>query len=280
MDDQELGTTLEITKMRCSDLVSSKRKVLGGLRELDVFEECSRRECWEKSGRAPLTGRWVEDSKPTGWGARFVVRRYLEPRDDRLPTFAATAALANALLVLAHGAQDSGWETHMADVSTAFLHGELKKCAGQANVNLEPPPEVEAGPKMVWRLTSALCGLRGAPQHDRRPSVMRCGTQGGSRTCWTRACSSGRKRRDGGHYGRPRGRHPDFRRPTLRSGPHGEVEGVLLEVGSSVVGTQLSVFLGRERRRVPTGFVFGVGHSNIEESCEVLGVTGSRTSLG
>ncbi len=156
MHDQELGTNLETTKMRCPDLASAKNKEQRGLRELDVFEECPRRECREVSGRVPLTRRWVEDRKPNGWRARLIVKGYLEPKDERQLTFATTAALANVRLVLAHEAQNNEWETNVADVSKAFLNAELKKCAGQADVFVEPPPEAKAAPGCLETKASLL----------------------------------------------------------------------------------------------------------------------------
>ena len=92
---------------------------------------------------------------------RLVVQDYTREREleDDL-TFASTPLLLSLKILLLFAIQ-KGYTIIFGDVSTAFLHAELK--SGDV-IHVRPPKEYYGWTNLVWELLSPLYGLRTSPK--------------------------------------------------------------------------------------------------------------------
>ena len=74
---------------------------------------------------------------------------------DYADVFAPTCSLPVVRAFLAHAAAN-GWEVRHADITTAFLNGDLLP---DERIYVELPPQLGAGPGKVGLLKKALYGL-------------------------------------------------------------------------------------------------------------------------
>ena len=95
---------------------------------------------------------------------RLVCRGFNEPVYDKDETYASTPGITSLKLVLNH-ALNKGHKVYVGDISTAFLHADVK-----GTVYVRPPPDyvpkknVKAGDEVLWKLKKAMYGLKSAPK--------------------------------------------------------------------------------------------------------------------
>ena len=108
-------------------------------------------DCWEKTGRAPVTVRWVDVQKAEGVRSRLVARDFKGGDKDRDDLFAATPPLESKRLLISRAATSSkGKLTRkllFIDVKKTHLN---PKC--QHDVYIDLPAEAEGGPGMCGEL--------------------------------------------------------------------------------------------------------------------------------
>ena len=164
-------------------------------------------------------------------------------------------------LALAASKRHTPWKTLVIDVARAFLNATLAECEGQETVYVEAGDGAEG---KCWVLHRALYGLRGAPcawQNNLRTTLMTHG--------WEPHLL------DASLYIHPSGcrlvAHVD---DLLLTGPPGEVDRRCQELQSRYklsveeVDEKPTSFLGRELRKIASGFVWGVDGDYITKCAE------------
>ena len=112
-------------------------------------------ECWEKTGKAPVTVRWVDVQKVDCVRSRLVARDFKGGDKDRDDLFAATPPLESKRLLISSAATSSkGKLTRkllFIDVKKAYLNS---RC--QQDVYFDLPAGAEGGPGMCGKFNFCL----------------------------------------------------------------------------------------------------------------------------
>jgi hypothetical protein len=154
--DDVHGGVLDISKVR-----EARSEEIEFMKSRSIWREVPIEECWSKSGKAPVTVKWVDTEKLGG-----VVRSRLVARDfkskgekEREDLFAATPPLELLKAQLSRAASKKGRKVLVIDVKKAHLY---PLC--ESEVFIELPPEAGAKPGTCGQLVHWLYGFRPAAQ--------------------------------------------------------------------------------------------------------------------
>jgi hypothetical protein len=154
--DDVHGGLLDLGKVR-----EARSEEIEFMKSRCIWKEVPIHECWEKSGKAPVTVKWVDTEKLGG-----VVRSRLVARDfkmkgekEREDLFAATPPLELLKAQLSRAASKRGRKVLVIDVKKAHLYPEC-----EADVYIELPLEAGAKPGVCGKLVHWLYGFRPAAQ--------------------------------------------------------------------------------------------------------------------
>ena len=139
------------------------------VKKLPVYQERDVQECWEKTGRRPISTRWVDTRKGSGVRSRWVARDFKPAgeakRDDLFAAMPPLEAKKILFKLAAHSFDGSRTKRRrkmklmFVDVSKAHLNGI---CEGDHYVEL--PEEAEAKDGKCGKLLRWLYGMRPAAQ--------------------------------------------------------------------------------------------------------------------
>ena len=133
------------------ELVREARKEeVGFMKKRNLWEDRTVKECWEKTGKAPVTVRWVDVMKPGETLGEWLVRSRLVARDfkgedkDRDDLFAETPPLEAKRMLFSRAAtrrEDGRWRKLMfIDVRKAHLNPRCEQ-----DVYIDLPKEASGG---------------------------------------------------------------------------------------------------------------------------------------
>ena len=168
-DEEEVRyTSLQVPRLRDSGefpkelLQQGMMKELQAMKDFKVFKEVQRSSLTPDQQRSILTSRWVHRWKGDEVRSRLVARGYDQHIKDLDDVYASTPILVSLRLLLAVSLS-CDWSIVSADVSTAFLHAELRS---DVPIFMMPPSEFypDAGKNVLWQLQRAMYGLRSAPR--------------------------------------------------------------------------------------------------------------------
>ena len=135
------------------------------VREMKLYKKVPISECYSKTGKAPITTRWIDinkgDVEQPHYRSRLVDREVNTYKRDDL--FAATRPFEALVLILFMAAIANKGETIMVnDISRSFFHARAKR---EAFIQL-PPEDTKAGQEdMRVRLQCSMYGTRDAAQN-------------------------------------------------------------------------------------------------------------------
>ena len=104
---------------------------------------------------------WVHRRKPTEVRSRICVQGQTQRISDLDGTY-ASAPIATTLRLLLASALTIGLAVVLGDISTAFLHADLRDLGGR--VLMWAPTEFYPQQDVLWLLKKAMCGLRTSPK--------------------------------------------------------------------------------------------------------------------
>ena len=145
------------------ELKKAKETEMSSMQDFKVFEQVHRDSLTADQQKALITSRWVHRRKGDNLvRSRLVCRGFNEQIADKDDIYAGTPMLSSfrCLLTLS---MSRGWEMYTGDVSTAFLHADVR----DDGIHVEPPTGEDTdseGRRVVWRLRKAMYGLRSAPK--------------------------------------------------------------------------------------------------------------------
>ena len=135
------------------------------VKKIQVYEERSIEECWEKTGKRPIPTRWVDILKGEDERSRWVAQDFKGNDKNRDDLFASMPPLEAKKALFRMGAirmKNRPGKRKMKmlfiDVKKAHLNAECT----QENVFVELPTEASAQPGMCGMLKRWLYGMRGA----------------------------------------------------------------------------------------------------------------------
>jgi hypothetical protein len=154
--DDVHGGVLDIGKVR-----EARAEEVVYMQSKGIWKEVPTQKCWDKTGKAPVTVKWVDTEKLGGVVRSRLVARDFKPRGEkeREDLFAATPPLELLKAQLSRAASKRGRKVLVIDVKKAHLY---PKCEGE--VFIELPPEAGAGPGVCGQLVHWLYGFRPAAQ--------------------------------------------------------------------------------------------------------------------
>lgn len=134
------------------------------IKQIPLYEECPVQECKTRTGKMPISTKWVDVAKEGGVRSRWVARDF-KPRgeQDRADLFAAMPPLEAKRLLFRQFAIHRNrvgrlkYKLMLIDVKKAHLNGTCEDDA----VYVQLPAEAEA-PGTCGRLLKWLYGMRGA----------------------------------------------------------------------------------------------------------------------
>ena len=140
------------------EVSNARKEEIGYMRSRTIWGVKPISECWEKTGKAPVSVRWVDVQKAEGVRSRLVARDFKGGDKDRDDLYAATPPLESKRLLISRAAtRRKGKLTRkllFIDVKKAHLN---PRC--QQDVYIELPAEAEGGPGMCGKLNFWLYGL-------------------------------------------------------------------------------------------------------------------------
>jgi hypothetical protein len=143
---------------------ASRAEELAFMKEWNVWDVVPISECWQKTRKAPLQGKWVDVNKGDFTRpvvrSRYVAKEFADKRSDEF--FAATPPLEALRMILSHAASGrrsskGGRKILVIDARKAHLHAMAER-----TVYVALPPEVRR-PGMCALLRRCLYGTRDAP---------------------------------------------------------------------------------------------------------------------
>ena len=122
------------------------------IRDMKLYDKVPVSECWEKTGKGPITTKWIDinkgDEARPKYISRNVAREIARSKKDGL--FAATPPLEVLKLILSCLATANNGERLMvADVKRAYFHA---KCKRLTYVQLPPEDILPGEENMCGRL--------------------------------------------------------------------------------------------------------------------------------
>jgi len=128
------------------------------MNEWDVWDIVDERECWNKTGKGPISGRWVDhnkgDTEKPNIRSRYVAQEVARWKDATM--FAATPPLEAIRALLSNIARKKGRKLLLIDVRKAYLHADVGR-----EIYVRLPKEMGCAGK-VGRLKKCLYGTRDA----------------------------------------------------------------------------------------------------------------------
>ena len=104
--DDVSGKALDPEKVR-----EARKEELGYFHRYEVYEKVPTRECWERTGKAPIGVRWIDinkgDAENPAYRSRLVATEI--KRDQREDLFAATPPLEALNTAGIHGHDRGNW---------------------------------------------------------------------------------------------------------------------------------------------------------------------------
>jgi hypothetical protein len=154
--DDVNGGLLDIEKVR-----AAREEEIEFMKSRGIWREVPAQECWDKTGRAPVTVKWVDTEKLGGHiRSRLVARDFrAKGEKDREDLFAATPPLELLKAQLSRAASKEGRKVLVIDVKKAHLY---PLCEVDAYIEL--PEEAGARPGTCGKLVHWLYGFRPAAQ--------------------------------------------------------------------------------------------------------------------
>ena len=126
----------------------------------NIWELVKVGEAWSRTGRAPVTTRWVDTDKGAGVVRSRLVARDFKTKDScREDLFAATPPLELLRAMLSKAAGSKDLKVMIVDVKKAHLYPFCDK-----DVYVELPEEAGLAPGMCGKLVHWLYGFRPAAQ--------------------------------------------------------------------------------------------------------------------
>ena len=139
-------------------LQDAKNLEMQSMSDFGAFEAVPWTELTSEEQRNIISSRWVHRRKSAACvRSRLVCRGYSEKIDDLDDIFASTPMMSTFRTMLVFGLS-RGWKFYTGDVSTAFLHADVK----DERLLVSPPPGEDLddnGEHFVWRLKKAMYGL-------------------------------------------------------------------------------------------------------------------------
>ena len=134
-----------------------RAKEIQYVRTMDLYEKVLIQQCYERTGKGPISTRWIDinkgDQKNPNYRSRLVAREINTCKRDDL--FAATPPLEALKVILSMTATSNQGEIVMInDISRAFFHADARR---ELYVQL-PPEDEEEG--MCAILRKSLYGTR------------------------------------------------------------------------------------------------------------------------
>jgi len=124
----------------------------------DIWDIVGVKECWERTGKGPISGRWVDHNKGDTTNpnvrSRYVAQEIARWKDAGL--FAATPPLEALRILLMRLAEKKSRKLLLIDVRKAYLHAEVDR---EIYVHL---PKEMGMPGKCGRLKKCLYGTRDA----------------------------------------------------------------------------------------------------------------------
>ena len=143
------------------EVSNARKEEIGYMQSRSIWSVKPISDCWEKTGKAPVTVRWVDVQKAEGVRSRLVARDFKGGDKDRDDLYAATPPLESKRLLISRAATKREGKLIrkllFIDVKKAHLN---PRC--QQDVYIELPAEAEGGPGMCGKLNFWLYGFRPA----------------------------------------------------------------------------------------------------------------------
>ena len=135
------------------------------VRKMSLYTKVLIEECYKKTGRAPITVRWIDinkgDQTSPNYRSRLVAREInIRKRDDLFAGTPPLEALKSILSMAASG--DRGEVVMVNDVSRAFVHA---KACREIFVQLANEDGQQGDERMCGRLNYSMYGTRDAAQN-------------------------------------------------------------------------------------------------------------------
>jgi hypothetical protein len=155
MDDVH-GGQLDLSKVR-----EARSEEVEFMKSRGIWREVPLQECWDTTGKPPVSVKWVDTMKQGGLvRSRLVARDFkTKGEKDREDLFAATPPLELLKAQLSRAASKKGRKVLVIDVKKAHLY---PLC--EADVFIELPSEAKAEAGRCGKLTHWLYGFRPAAQ--------------------------------------------------------------------------------------------------------------------
>jgi hypothetical protein len=187
--DTKTGDVLDPTLVR-----EARREEIEYMRSIGLYTKVSISECWEKTGKAPITTKWVDVNKGSSQNpdirCRLVARDFkVKGEGSRDDLFASMPPLEAKRLLFKMAAATWGGsdptKIMLVDVKKAHLNGKV----GEEIWACIELPEEDAEPGMCGRLVRWLYGMRPAAkawEEDYAAKLMGAGFRRGvaSPTCF------------------------------------------------------------------------------------------------
>ena len=143
----------------------ARAEEMGFIRSIPLYEEATIAECWAKTGKGPVSTKWVDIAKGEAVRSRWVARDF-KPKGEqgRADLFAAMPPLEAKRMLFRRFADKKNLEGKtkmklmLIDVKKAHLNGVCER----DNVFVELLPEAGAPPGTCGRLLRWLYGMREA----------------------------------------------------------------------------------------------------------------------
>ena len=148
-----------------NEVMKARQNEIDELIRLQVFDKVHTDQCWQHTGRAPITARWIDidkgDEQKHVYRSRFVAREIKSKYGgaEREDLFAATPPWEAIKLLLSNIVTNHSkdYKLMMIDISKAYLFAPVV----HEHIYVDLPPEI-GEPGMCARLKKALYGTRDA----------------------------------------------------------------------------------------------------------------------
>ena len=164
LDDRKAWDDISGKELNLKKVVAARQEELGFFDKLEVGTVADVSECWQVTGKRPISVKWIDcnrgDEDDEDYRSRLVARDFKDETDSM---FAATPPLEALKYLISMAASQRGSSGKVRklmflDVRRAYFNAKINT---PTYVEL-PPERAEAG--KCWRLNRALYGTRPAAQ--------------------------------------------------------------------------------------------------------------------